>query len=67
MFTAYVLIMTIQGPMKLQDTQGPYLTELECEDRGAEMVVDISRIYTENVGGKILAKNICVESDDESI
>ncbi|WP_299082800.1 hypothetical protein [uncultured Paraglaciecola sp.] len=37
MYTAMLLVMTLNGPMGLQDTQGPYSTEVECLNRALEM------------------------------
>ena len=66
MYTAFIIMMTLEGPIKAVDNRGPYVSENLCLDRVSEMVVEISDIYRDYGNGQIQVKGFC-EKDDSSV
>jgi hypothetical protein len=50
MFVAYMIIVTLMGPIAVKDSRGPYATAEACETRLAEMVKSFTNFTIENPG-----------------
>ena len=66
MFEAFVLVCMLRDPTvchTLQDTEGPYKTEKQCEVRAYEIAMELSEYMPEYIA----TKYNCIIDDKEKV
>lgn len=67
MFTAAVLFLTLSGVMAIEDTRGPYDTQMACEERVQEIARESVQMMAQAVVLDVKGACVKVEPDINSI